>query len=247
MDIYNENLKSSLKTLLARIRHIKALREQLDLLSEWETTERFRAIEIGIHFFSLVKYDFYKSLILELCLLFDEREDFSIIKWLNKVTAQVIVTDWMDFKYYFGKKSNKQKHFSEIISTQQTDIKNRAAIINNLKEIRDKTIAHVDKEYFANPDLVYKAFPFSKEDELTLLNLADDILCKHYCWAFNADLDNFTYNSSSIDRVLKYARAYERILHDKRAKNLHPGCYIHDNFEDRLAIVRSQNDVGSGD
>jgi len=79
-----KELRDYLKILIHRLLYIKGINKQLKLIKEWEIPERVAALEIGSYFYKLVAFSFNRTLLIELCLLLDGREEKSIVDWLTK-------------------------------------------------------------------------------------------------------------------------------------------------------------------
>ena len=77
-------IRDYLNKLIHRLLYVKGLNKQLKFLKEWETPNRIIALEIGSYFFRLAGFSFYRTLLIELCLLLDDREEKCIVDFLIK-------------------------------------------------------------------------------------------------------------------------------------------------------------------
>jgi hypothetical protein len=78
-----EDIKDYLKKLIRQFIFIKSLDKQLKLISEWESPQRIIALNIGSHFFRLVTYSFNRTIMIELYKLFPDKEQKSILDFLD--------------------------------------------------------------------------------------------------------------------------------------------------------------------
>ena len=78
-----EEIRNYLKKIIRQLLFIIRLHNQLKLINEWGTPQRKIALNIGSHFFRLVTYSFNRTIIIELCKLSFEKEQKSIVDFLN--------------------------------------------------------------------------------------------------------------------------------------------------------------------
>jgi len=88
-------------------------------------------------------------------------------------------------------------------------------IITRLKTHRDKALAHSDAKYFSDQDKLYENYPLEKDNIEKLISTAKEILSAQYVYLMQSSLEIRVYSVHNLDSVLKYVRAYKRILDDK--------------------------------
>jgi len=235
MENPKEELREYLKKLIHRLLYLKGLNLQLKTLKEWETPERVIALEIGSYFFRLVQFSFYRTLLIELCLLLDSREQKCIVDWLVKARANAKVLEPSKYNPVTGEREViKPDAYCEIISEQQNLINGKKEIISNLKGRRDTSLVHSDAKYFNNPKDVYEDFPLPTEDLLSLIEIATEVLRMQHVYLLGSDLDIQIYATSNIDTILLHTRGFRRVWFDKRAESLYPYLYKLDDYEEKL-------------
>lgn len=233
-DPYNE-IRNYLNLLIHRLLFIKGLHKQLNLLKEWETPNRVKALEIGSYFYRLVWFSFERTILIELCLVINDKEEKNIHDWLNKAYSHAKSLNLSKCDRDTGKRTPLLlQNYFELINRHQTDLISIRSIIDNIKGRRDKSLAHSDAKYFNNPDEAIKNFPIEHEDIDQVIDLLTEILRSHYVCLFESDLDIQVHSASNVDRILMYSRAFDRVWHDKRARHLFPYLYKLDNFEQEL-------------
>lgn len=230
-----EELRDYLKILIHRLLYIKGINKQLKLIKEWETPNRIVALEIGSYFFKLIGFSFNRTLLIELCLLLDGREDKSIIDWLNKALEHAKSLEPSIYNSEKGQwEISNVNSYQKIIGEQQELINSKKIIINNIKGRRDATLVHSDAKYFNNPEDTYTKFPLTNNDIESVIETATKILRMQYLYLFNSDLDIQVHATSNIDTILGYTRAFRRVWEDKRALALYPVLYKLDDYKEKL-------------
>lgn len=230
-----KELRDYLKILIHRLLYIKGINKQLKLIKEWETPERIVALEIGSYFYKLVSFSFNRTLLIELCLLFDGREEKSIVDWLNKALEH---SKSIGPTIYNSEKGQREvlnvKAYCTIIEKQQELINSKKNIIDNIKGRRDTSLTHSDAKYFNNPEDTYTKYPLSNDDIESVIEDATEILRMQYVYLFESDLDIQVHAISNVDTVFWHSRAFKRVWFDKRAKSLYPYLYKLDDYEVKL-------------
>jgi hypothetical protein len=228
-------LRKYLNKLIHRLLYIKGLNYQLKLLKEWETSERLTALEMGSYFFRLVVFSFNRTILIELCMLLNNKEKRGIVDWLSKAKQH---TKSLDPKL-FNRDTNqyetvKTSLYHNLIIKHQKVLEQKKELINRIKGRRDKALVHSDARYFNKPEDLYVKFPLSIKDIDDLIKTITDILKEQYLYLIGGDLDINVYATTNVDTLLLNARAFKRVWHDKRAKSLFPYLYKLDNFEEAL-------------
>lgn len=235
MENPKEELRQYLNKLIHRLLYVKGLDNQLKLLKEWETPRRIEAIEIGSYFFRLVGFSFYRTILIELCLLLDSREDKSIIDWLEKAKEHAKAIEPTIYNT-----DNERREiidpeaYQKIITEHQNLIEEKKDIIKNIKSRRDTSLVHSDARYFNNPDDIYVNFPLSTDELQSVIETARHILRMQHVYLFESDLDIQVLATSNIDTILWHSRAFKRVWFDKRATSLYPYLYKLDDYEEKL-------------
>lgn len=235
-------IREYLQKLIHRLLYVKGLNKQLKLLKEWETPERIIALELGSYFFKLVQFSFYRTLLIELCLLLDDREEKCIIDFLEKANEHAKVIEPKRFNTEKWKREMiNTKEYQDIVCEQRKIINSKKEIINNIKGRRDTSLAHSDANFFNNPEDTYIKYPLSDENIEILIDLATEILRMQHVFLFDSDLDIQVHATSNIDTILWHTRGFNRVWFDKRARELHPGLYKLDDYEARLEDLLNKN------
>lgn len=228
-------LRDYLKKLIVKLLYVKGLNKQLKLLKEWETPKRIIALEIGAYFFKLVGFSFNRTLLIELCLLLDAREEKCIVDWLAKAKEHSKPLGSSIYNPKNGKREILNTDaYRKIISEQQQSLASKKEIIDRVKGRRDRVLTHSDARYFNEPDDLYVKFPLSTEEIDDLINTITEILRMQHVYLFESDLDIQVHATSNIDTILSHTRGFKRVWHDKRAKSLYPSLYKLDDFEEKL-------------
>jgi len=228
-------LKNYLNKLIHRLLYIKGLNYQLKILKEWETSERLISLEMGAYFFKLVVFSFNRTILIELCMLLNDREKRGIVDWLSKAKQHTKSLEPKLFNHDTNQyEVVKPLLYHNIISKHQKVLEQKKELINRIKGRRDKALAHSDARYFSKPEDIYVKFPLSIKDVDDLIETITDILKEQYLYLIGGDLDINVYATTNVDTLLLNARAFKRVWHDKRAKLLFPYLYKLDNFEEAL-------------
>jgi len=228
-------IRDYLKKLIHRLLYVKGLNKQLKLLREWETPNRIIALEIGSYFFRLVGFSFYRTLLIELCMLLDDREEKCINDFLIKANENAKAIEPKRLNPESGKRElTNFTEYQNVITEQQKLINSKKNIIDNIKGRRDSSLAHSDAKYFNNPDDIYVKYPLSNENIEEIIELTTEILRMQHVYLLDSDLDIQVHATSNIDTILWHTRGFNRVWFDKRASDLHPMLYKLDDFEERL-------------
>lgn len=210
-------LPEYLETLIHRLLYTKGLNEQLKIIKDWETPDKIKTLELGSLFFRLVKFSFTRTLLMELCLLFDTREKRGIHKFLDQALIHHKQTEPKVFDASIGKRVKlNYKEYKKIIENQLNKIVSLKDSIKDLTVMRDKIFAHTDKAYLNIPIESYMRISLSPEEIEKLISLATDILRIHHVHLFNADIFIELKSNGNVDRVLRYTRAFDRVKKEKR-------------------------------
>lgn len=235
-------IRDYLNKLIHRLLYIKGLYKQLKLLREWETPKRIVALEIGSYFFKLVGFSFYRTLLIELCMLLDDREEKCILDFLIRANENAKAINPKRYNLKSGKREIvNSNEYQNLISEQQKLISAKNNIIENIKGRRDTSLTHSDARFFNNPEDVYVKYPLSDENIEEVLELVTEILRMQHVYLMDSDLDIQVHATSNIDTILWHIRGFRRVWFDKRASDLNPGLYKLDDFEERLKELLNKN------
>ena len=157
MSKLKEEMKDYLKKLIRQFLFVKSLDKQLKLLSDWETPQRVEALNIGSHFFRLINYSFSRTIMIELCQLFSDKEQKSILDFLSKVQKHYshIKPSKFNPKKQLRERIGKEEYL-KIIKEHMDLVDSKKEIIANLKAHRDKSLVHSDSEYFGDLKKLYE-------------------------------------------------------------------------------------------
>lgn len=212
-----KEIREYLSNLIKQLLYINGLDEQLKIIKDWESENKFEALNIGGYFFRLVAYSFNRTILIELCKLFsDKKKQKSIVDFLKKAREHTSSIEASKFNPASQKREIlKPEVYHSYIDEQEKLITSKNKIIINLKTHRDKALAHSDSAYFSDPEKLYKNFPLDTEEIDELMKVATEILRYQHVYLLESDLEIKVYSVRSIDAVLQYVRAYKRILDDK--------------------------------
>ena len=82
-----EKLKEYLDQIFHRFLNLKSLFYELKRINSWYTPEREEAINHGSYFFQLTTYSMTRIYLVELAALLSDKEDRSLIDWLEKASV----------------------------------------------------------------------------------------------------------------------------------------------------------------
>lgn len=235
MCVPKEKIRDYLKKLIRQLLFVKRLEKQLKLISEWETPSRIVALNIGSHFFRLVSYSFYRTVMIELCKLFSDKEQKSIIDFLNYANKHSSVIEPSRFNPDSqAREIVSNEDYIKVIEGQVSLIESKQEIISNLKAYRDKMLVHSDAKYFEDLKKLYEKYPLEVSQIDELITTAKDILESHHVYLLESHLEIEVHSTSDVDTVLNHTRALKRVWEDKRAKTLYPYLYKLDDYEEKV-------------
>lgn len=235
-DVY---LREYLENLLYNFITCKENYQQLDEFFNWVKTNGNETVEQAEHFYYLVFYNFRKVLLLELYKLFSDREERSIVDWLCKASTHANNLNLVHIDPWIDDEKSKTKinvdDYKEIIDKHKKTIKSQSHLIENLKNLRDKSFAHADKEFFQESADVDKYFPIKWSEIESLIKCAGNILTDHYELLFNTEYSTDVLIGGGIESVLKSSRAFSRIRKNKKLlySGFKPWDYLDDDFEEK--------------
>ena len=127
------------------------------------------------------------------------------------------------------------KEFRTLIDGQIAELEARKDTISRIKGRRDKATAHLDKEYFDDPQALSRDYPLTDNDLDDLIELVGSILRKHHSWLFGSDIVMEVRSVHTIDAVLEYTRAFMRARQDFDfiKMGFRPALYLRKDYEQR--------------
>ena len=234
----HDELREYFKKLFHRYLYITSLHQELKTIYGWNTSDRIEALnEIGGGFFSLVIYNFQRTVLLELSMFLSEKEERSLFNWLKeakKHVASVKPTRYKttDDKYEFI----ETETYCAIIDDQIAQLQDRENIIDRIKAHRDKGIAHLEKKFFDIYSIsLDEKYPLNDDDIDELMEVVSCILQKQYSCLFKAGTTTKVGTLQGVDKVLRYTYAWAQARKDfdliKGNKVFRPAEYERDGYK----------------
>ncbi len=140
------------------------LHKNLKFLTTEQPTEIATIIK-SHSFFAIAGLSMWDTLILSLEKLFGNKSDYSLVKILRRLIQE--------------KNNDFSQRLEELASAIESD--EIQSILQNLKEVRDKQTAHLDRNRYSNPVIVHL------DDTKVLLSMGQDIISE-----VNRSLHGFT-------------------------------------------------------
>lgn len=231
-------LREYFDKLFHRYLYITSLHQNLKTIYGWNTPAKIKALnEIGGDFFSLVVYNFQRTVLLELSMFLSRSEERSLFDWLKKAKEHAASVKPTRYK------ATKDKYelietdkYRAIIDDQIAQLQDRQNIINRIKTHRDKGIAHLDKKFFDRYSiLLEEEYPLNDDDIDELMEVVSCILQKQYSCLFMAGTTTKVGTLQGVDKVLRYAYAWAQARKDfdliKGNKVFRPVEYERDGYK----------------
>ena len=231
-------LREYFDKLFHRYLYITILHQELKTIYGWNTSDRIEVLnEIGRGFFSLIVYNFQRTVLLELSMFLSKKEERSLFDWLKKAKEHAASVEPTSYK------ATNDKHelietetYCAIIDDQIAQLQDREDIINRIKAHRDKGIAHLEKKFF---DIYYisldEKYPLNDDDIDELMEVVSCILQKQYSCLFKAGTTTKVGTLQGVDKVLRYTYAWAQARKDfdliKGNKVFRPAEYERDEYK----------------
>lgn len=219
--------------------HIHSLSHQIRLIQDWESPSKRQTLDIGSHFFGLAIFSFTRTVLLELCKLVSNREEISLIDWLNKAKENARALEPSRHNSRSGDHQSRipltLNEYTEIIDEHLDQLLQHDDTIQKLKGRRDKVIAHTDKSFFNDPQKVIDEFPLNDGDISALMDTIGGILREHHVLLLHADATLEVTSVRDVDIILKYVRAFSRVRIDERITReggILVYKYLEDNYQE---------------
>lgn len=230
-------LRAYLEILFHRFLHTKSLYQELNRFYEWKKPQRFAAYSLGAYSFELAEYSLLRIVLVEMSALLSTNEKRSLVDWLKKAREHAASLDPTCYNPGYSRGDRLPVEVDEyraLIDEHQNHLDAEHDVIDRVKVRRDKAIAHFDSDYFKNPKDLDIDFPLTYADINHLMDVVSDILRKHYSCLFNADPRMEILSIDNIDKVLNYARAFQRVRKDRALikKGFKPVAYLGDRSEE---------------
>jgi len=212
-----EKLRGYLDQIIHRFLNTKSIFHELKRINSWSTPERIETLNQGFHFFQLSTYSMTRIYFVELAAILSEREERSLIDWLNKARehAKSISPTRYNPDYEDEREPIKAEEYQSIIDQNQIELASHKIVISRIKAWRDKLIVHFDKKYFDDPSAIYQGYQINNTEIDQLLKSISKILHEHYLYLFKADLRMEILSVANLDSILSYVRAFHRIRNDR--------------------------------
>ena len=232
----HDEMRSYLKQLVHRYLNTDSMNKQIADMAQWDVPDRREALEHGAYFFKCVTYGLWRIVLVELSMLLSSSENRSLTDWLEKakVHSGPIKPTRHSAAYPHGDREPvPNEEYCRIIDGQLQQIKAQKDVIDRIRTHRDKTIAHLDKLYFDNPEAIFNDYPLSMTDVRSLMDLVRGILKSHYSYLFGSDLDMAVYSVHTLDAVLQHVQGFIRVQEDPDLlkKGFSPAKYLSDVYE----------------
>jgi hypothetical protein len=233
-DNINFLIEKRLKNIEKRIIHLLYLQAHLrKFYEDWAKIKPHSNAFLAVYLFS--SYSF-SHLVLELNKLFYEEEYYSILKLLNYILSNIKNVKWYKSEVKFPKNAiisgrinyvkgkryltfekvygDELKTKNKLICNLEKRICESKIYINEIKNARDKILAHLDKNY--------SDYNFDINIEITgkLLSLAFEvfnILSYELTGKSHADVDNFSI-ISTLEPINKFLKIRKKIYAANRKK-----------------------------
>ena len=225
-----EQLREYLEQIVHRFLNAKSLFCELKHINSWSTPQREDALNHGSYFFQLATYSMTRIYLVELAALLSDKEDRSLIDWLEKAClhARSLCPTRYNPSEKNERESIKPNEYREIIDRNISDLYSFSDLINRIKAWRDKSIVHFDKAFFDTPSAIYARYPIKNSEIDKLIECVAKILHEHYSYIFHADLRMEISSVATVDSILKYVQAFQRVRKDKKliSSGFRPANYL---------------------
>lgn len=135
------------------------------LVKERHTRENIVAAPVLFHVIVPVLFD---HLVLEAAKIYEKKGERSIYKLVNIAQSAYSTIEWQ-----------RQDLSLPKIAQQKQLIDSHSVVLTRIKSRRDKVLAHMDKEYFDDPEKINEDFPIEITELIDLLHSAQDIVALH--------------------------------------------------------------------
>lgn len=160
--------------------YLSTYQTQLDQIFEWNRNNP-REPYLSGQFMEISIFNLQTMIMLETYKLAAENEQVSVRELLKHSRTHY---SQLEPSIYDRRSENQRnilsrKEYEEIIDRNIEDLSAHSETIDNLKGIRDKSIAHADKKYFQDSEKLYADYPLNWKSVTDLVECLKNILKKH--------------------------------------------------------------------
>lgn len=232
----NAELREYFDKLVHRFLNIRSMRQQLKDVLAWTSPARIDALNRGHYFFQLAAYSLSHIVLVELVALLSYKEKRSLFHWLKRAwdsAAELKPTRYNPHGTRGGREPVSVEEFRTMIDGHIAQLEARKDTITRIKGRRDKAIAHLDREYFDDPQALSRDYPLTDNELDDLIELVGSILRKHHSCLLGSDIIMEVKSAYTIDAVLEYTRAFMRARQDFALikTGFRPELYLQEDYE----------------
>lgn len=230
-----KELRDYLERLVNRFLNITSLNDELKRIHDWGTTpEKTKTRNRGAYFFALAKYSISRTILVELTNFLSKGATRSLHDWLEKAKEQAKSLNPTRYNPSKGvHESISTKEYRSIVDNHIKQLESKEYITKRIKAHRDKSIAHLDKEYFDEIRDADKDFPLNHSDIDDILQTISGILRKQYLCLFETDMRMEVSSLRNLDKVLRHVRAFMRMWEESPElcrKGVRPADYLAEEY-----------------
>lgn len=200
--------------------YLSTYQTQLDQIFEWNRNNP-REPYLSGQFMEISIFNLQTMIMLETYKLAAEKEQISVRELLKHCSTHYtqIEPSVYDREAENQRRVLSKEEYETIINQNIEELKTHNETINNLKAIRDKSIAHADKNYFQDSDRLYTDFPLRWENVTNLMECLKSILKKHISLIQHVDSDlDRIYGTYDAKGMLTSLRGFNRFLGNRKLR-----------------------------
>jgi hypothetical protein len=235
MQAPGEELPEYLETLINRFLNTKSIHQQLKELSEWRRPNRIEAFKMGSFFFRLAEYSMNRIVLIELAAFTSSEEDNSLVDWLEK--ARTHAGSLQPTRYIPRPRDERVEiemdEYISIVQDHLDQLRENRELIDRIQNRRNESVAHFDSKFFGGDASVDEEYPIKVQEVSNLIDVIGEILREHHLYILDGDIKMHIHGRGSIDTVLDYVRAFQRIRqdYDLIEEGFRPRSYRGDDYE----------------
>lgn len=212
----HKELREYLRKLIYWFVFITQIKDNLEKIHEWRQKPKgYDALEEGASFFNLVQKAFNQTLLIEVCKFIVDDEEKSLIDFLTKCKENAKPLEPTSLLVDgFPRNIISPKKYVLIINEMMDDINKYESVIQELKILRDKSLAHSDTSFFNISKNHFTIYPSLVADINQLIPVINAILKKQALYLLQADYDFELHTARGLDRVLEFMRAYNTLINE---------------------------------
>jgi len=240
-----KNPKKEIQEYLAKLEraflYLSTYQTQLDQIFEWNRNNPGERYLSG-QFIEICVFNLQTMIMLETYKLSSEKEQVSVRELLKHCKANY---SQLKPSIYNPEGENERKvltkeEYEGVIKRNIEALDSHNKTINNLKAIRDKSIAHADKKYFQDSDSLYADFPLKWKNVIALIECLKRILKEHIVLIKHVDSDlNRIYGTYDAKGVLTSLRGFERFRKNRilRDAGVWFAAFIQDDYDPDMVFM----------